>query len=283
MVVNSYIPIDLKDCLNELATEDYWLFAGGTDLMIRKRQWHGASRKFQKPVMFINDLKELNGITADEASIYIKACNSLLQVYESPLVPEVLKKAVFTMANPAIRNMATIGGNIANAAKVGDTLPVLFLLDAKVELRSKHDCRIEKISDFIKGKYDTDLRKGELLYQIIIPNKKFQVNYFHKLGTRQGDILSKLSITSVLSIEDNIIKDFRVAFGAINDKPLRDRFIEEKIIGKEISQGQSLIYTLIEAYRLLLHGETDKRSTRRYREETAIKILHNFLKEALYE
>ncbi len=283
MVVNSYIPVDLKDCLDELATEDYWLFAGGTDLMIRKRQWHGASRKFQKPVMFINDLQELNGITADEEYIYIKACNSLLQVYESPLVPEVLKKAVFTMANPAIRNMATIGGNIANAAKVGDTLPVLFLLDAKVELRSKHDCRIEKISDFIKGKYDTDLRKGELLYQIIIPNKKFQVSYFHKLGTRHGDILSKLSITSVLTIENNIIKDFRVAFGAINDKPLRDHLIEEKIINKEISQGQSLIYTLIEDYRVLLHGETDKRSTRRYREETAIKILHNYLKEALYE
>ena len=283
MGVDSYIPIDLKDCLDALATEDYWLFAGGTDLMIRKRQWHGASRRFNKPVMFINDLKALNGITADEEYIYIKACNSLLEVYNSPLVPEILKKAVITMANPAIRNMATIGGNIANAAKVGDTLPVLFLLDAKLELRSKNDRRIEKISDFIKGKYQTDLRSGELLYQIIIPNKNYQVSYFNKLGTRHGDILSKLSVSSVLTIEDNIIKDFRVAFGAINDKPLRDRFIEEKIINKDISQGQSLIYTLIEDYRLLLHGETDKRSTRRYREETAIKILHNYLKEALYD
>jgi len=283
MGVDSYIPVDLKDCLEELATENYWLFAGGTDLMIRKRQWHGASRKFQAPVMFINDLADLNGITADEDYVYIKACNSLLEVYNNPLVPEILKKAVITMANPAIRNMATIGGNIANAAKVGDTLPVLFLLDAKIELRSKNDRRIEKISDFIKGKYDTDLRKGELLYQIIIPNKNFEVSYFHKLGTRHGDILSKLSISSVLTIKDHVIKDFRVVFGAINDKPLRDRFIEEKIINKEISQGQSLIYTLIEDYRVLLHGETDKRSTRRYREETAIKILHNYLKEELYE
>jgi len=283
MVVNSYIPVDLKDCLEELERDNYWLFAGGTDLMIRKRQWQGASRKFKSPVMFINDLEELNGITCDEDYIYIKACNSLLDVYKSPLVPEILKKAVFTMGNPAIRNMATIGGNVANAAKVGDTIPVLFLLDGKLELKSKNDNRLIKISDFIKGKYDTDLRKDELLYQIIIPNKFFQVNYFNKLGTRHGDILSKLSVSSVLTIEENIIKDFRVAFGAINDKPLRDRFIEEKLINKEISQGQSLIYTIIQDYRTLLHGETDKRSTRRYREETAIKILHNYLKEELYE
>lgn len=283
MVVNSYIPIDLNDCLEELARDNYWLFAGGTDLMIRKRQWHGASRKFKSPVMFINDLKELNGITTDGEYIYIKSCNSLLDVYNSPLVPEILKKVVITMANPAIRNMATIGGNVANAAKVGDTIAALFLLDAKLELRSKNDCRIEKISDFIKGKYETDLKKNELLYQIIIPNKTFKVNYFNKLGTRHGDILSKLTVSSVMTIDDNIIKDFRVVFGAINDKPLRDRSIEEKIINKDISQGQSLIYTIIQDYRLLLHGETDKRSTRRYREETAIKILHDYLKEELYE
>lgn len=283
MEVKSYIPIDLDDCLNELINEDYWLFAGGTDLMIRKRQWHGASRKFIRPVMFINDLEELNGIESDDDYIYIKTCSSLFDVYNHKEIPEILKMAIITMANPEIRNMATIGGNVANAAKVGDTLPVLFLLDAKIELRSKNDKRLEKISDFIKGKYETDLRKGELLYQIIIPKKEYDISFFKKLGARRGDTLSKLSVSSVVDIKDNRVKDFKVSFGAINNKSIRDRYIEEKMINKPISEAEGLIYTVLNEYKNLLYGETDKRSTKRYREETAIKILHNFLKEALNE
>ena len=283
MEVKSYIPIDLEDCLGELGNENYWLFAGGTDLMIRKRQWHGASRKFVRPVMFINDLKELNGIESDDDYIYIKACNSLAEVYENDEAPEILKKAIVSMANPEIRNMATIGGNVANAAKVGDTLPVLFLLDARVELRSKNEKRIRKISDFIKGKYQTDLRKGELLYQIIIPKKEYDINMFYKVGSRHGDTLSKLSVSCTMNIENNFVNDFRVAFGAINNKSIRDRYIEEKIINKPVSEAEGLIYTVLNGYQDLLYGDNDKRSTKRYREETAIKILHKFLKEALNE
>ncbi len=74
-----------------------------------------------------------------------------------------------------------------------------------------------------------------------------------------------------------------MSFGAINNKSIRDRYIEEKIVNKSISQAEGLIYVVLNEYKDLLYGETDKRSTKRYREETAIKILHNFLKEALNE
>lgn len=281
MEVKSYIPSSLEDCLNELLNENYWLFAGGTDLMIRKRRWHGASRNFKRPVMFINEINKLNGISSDKDYIYIKSCSSLLEVFNNNEIPKILKKAVIEMANPAIRNIATIGGNIANAAKVGDTIPVLFLLDAKIDIISKNNLRREKISDFIKGKYQTDLRQGELIYQVIIPNKDYNITFYKKLGTRHGDILSKLSVSSVMDIEDSIIKDFKVSFGAINNKSIRDRFIEEKIINKNIIEAKGSIYTLLKEYSALLNGQTDKRSTRIYREETAIKILHNFLKGVL--
>lgn len=283
MEVVTYIPNSVDEALEKLREKEYWIFAGGTDLMIRKRQWHGASRRFKKPVMFIQSIKALQRITFDEDYIYIGATASLRKIAEHPEVPEILKKGILKMASPPIRNVATLGGNICNAAKVGDTIPILFLLDARVEVIKKGDRRLEKISDFIKGKYETDLRKGELLYRIWIPRKKFTLSKYYKLGLRHGDVLSKLTVSCVMSCDQEVITDFRVAFGAINNKPIRDQYIEKKILHKTCNQAREYMYAMIKDYERLLHGESDKRSTREYREKTAINLLHKFLKEALYE
>lgn len=282
-MVESYIPTSLYDCLEELNHKVYWIFAGGTDLMIRKRQWQGASRNFKKPIIFINNLEELKGISSDENNIYIKACTTQREVVTNEQIPKILRMAVAQMAAPPTRSIATIGGNICNAAKVGDSIPIFYLLDAKVEIKSKFDTRITPIEEFIVGKYQTNLRADELLYQIIIPNKKFDINFYHKLGNRHGDILSKLSTAFVMNIRDHKVEDFRAVFGAINDLPIRRRTLENLLIGKKIEKAQAKIYDLIMGYEKVFDAEDDKRSTKQYREVTALKLLRKFLKEELYD
>lgn len=168
-MIKNIRPESLEALLDYIDQEDFYVFAGGTDLMIRKRQWQGAQRRFDKPIIYISHLQALKGIEVFEDRYEIKSCTTQSQVAESDLLPEYIKGPIAQMATPSIRNLATIGGNVVNDASVGDSIPILFALDAKVVLRSVSGVREMTIQAFIRGKYKTALKNNELLEKIIIP------------------------------------------------------------------------------------------------------------------
>jgi len=263
---------ELLELLNE---EDLYVFAGGTDLMIRKRQWQGAERRFDRPIVYISHLKELHGIASLETHYEIMACETQQSVATSTLLPAYIKEPISKMATPSIRNLATIGGNIVNDASVGDSIPLLFALDAQVVLRNCKGVRQLSIQAFILGKYKTALQPNELLEKIIIPKRGYEGFYYRKAGLRKASILSKLSVYVLYRGKGEKLEDIRVVVGAVNDRPIRSRQAEESFI-KDHDVDQ-----VVAAYKALMVGSDDKRSTKKYREEIASRIIDYSLREVM--
>lgn len=267
-MVKSYRPESLEETLNIIDKENCHIFAGGTDLMIRKRMWQGAERKFTQPVVYINHLEELRGIKEYDDRYEIMTLTTQADIVDSSL-PEYVRYPYSLMATPAIRNVATVGGNVVNAASVADSLPILIALDASVELLSVSGKRVVVLSEFILGKYKTVRHTNELLTKVIIKKQNFTKYFYKKLGQRKSSILAKSSVF-ILEKDD----DIRVSIGAVNDLVIRDRNLELKYL------NDRNLDDLILGLKLHMNSTDDKRSTKKYKETITLKLIENYFKGA---
>jgi len=267
----TYRPDSVEALLDIIDKDVCHIFAGGTDIMIRKRQWQGAERKFTQSVVYINHLEALRGIKETNEHYIIGTLTTQTDMETSHL-PEYIREPYRLMSSPAIRNVATVGGNIVNAAAVADSLPILYALDASVVLLSKYGKRVVKIEDFVIGKYKTIRENNELLIQVLIPKFDEKGYFYKKLGQRKASILSKLSVF-VLYKE----KDIRITIGAVNDLVIRDKSLEYELIkNKDVNK-------MLEGYLQLMQGKDDKRSTKNYREQVSINLIKHYMGEIIDE
>ena len=280
-MVKVFMPQSLKEALRIRKEEKAIPFAGGTDLMVKRGRLRGLAPYFEKPVLFLHKVKELTGVKFEEGRVRIGALSTLSEILENRDIPLILKYAIAEIASPAVRNLATIGGNICNASPAGDTLPPLYVMNARVVLSSFTSEREMKIMDFIKGPGSTDLKEEELLKEIIIPVEFFNIVFYRKVGTRKANSLSKVSFAGVARLDDGIIKDIRISFGAVAPTPLRAPEIEEEIIGKNKVKIIAKIPDILEKYARIIRPIDDQRSTARYRKTISLKILEYFLKEEI--
>lgn len=268
-------PETVDELLEIIDTGKYKIFAGGTDLMVRKRQWQGAERRFEEDIVFIEQIDELKGITEDKEHYHIKTCTTHRNMEKSLVLPECIKLPYRLMGNPAIRNVATVGGNIVNAAQVADSLPLLYALDGKILLKSKNRSRILPVNEFIKGKYKTDIRENEFLHEVIIPKIDITGFRYKKVGSRKASILSKFSVVFLYGMKNDKLDYIRVSIGAVNELPVRNREAEERFVeNRDVKE-------FLTAIRKEMDGTDDKRSTKLYREEVSLRIVEEYLSEIL--
>ena len=94
--------------------------------MVRHKTWSGVAPKLPNPALMIGHLKELREIRVVDDNVRIGACCTLAEILGNGSVPDHVKLPLKQMASPSIRNIATMGGNIANASPAGDSLPMLY-------------------------------------------------------------------------------------------------------------------------------------------------------------
>ncbi|RKZ01452.1 MAG: hypothetical protein DRQ10_02065 [Candidatus Hydrothermota bacterium] len=276
-MVNAYRPSTIDEALRIRNETKALPLAGGTDLMVRYKNWAGLPPKFSQPVMFVAHLHELKGIEVEGDELIIRSATTLTELLKDGRVPEVLKLAVKEMASPLVRNIATIGGNICNASPAGDTLPPLYALDAKVVLRSVEGERTVPIEDFITGPGQTVLKENEILCEIRIPMDEFDSIFYRKVGTRRANALSKVSFVGLKNLQGDRIDDIRIAFGAVAPTVVRSRDAEKMLKGIKIDEIEQ-IYPSIEAkYAELIRPIDDQRSTAEYRKIVSLRLLRFFL------
>lgn len=244
------------------------IYSGGTDLMIKN---------IDKDIIFINNIKEYQNILEDDRNYYIGACVTHASLLKSAKIPELLRQSVSKIASLAIRNMATLGGNICNASPAADTLPILYLYNAKLKISSISNTRYEYISDFIKGPRKTTLKEDEIVEEIIIPKVDFTHTYYEKVGARNSEAISKVSFAAAKTIKEGIITDFRVCFGAVGPIVLSLKNVEKSIIGNEYSKLN--IDDIVNEYSRQMNPISDQRSTNVYRKKVALRLLKYFLNQ----
>lgn len=268
---------NITEALEFLSEKDAIIMNGGTDLMVKKKSWSGTIPSFDKPILFINSLKELKQVFTEKNNLIIGSGCTFSQLERSPLVPIYLKVVIREIASPAIRNLATIGGNICNASPAGDILTPLYALDAKLRLVSRNKERIIPIKEFIIGPGKTLLNANELLTEIIIENYNNKKFYYHKLGTRKATALAKASFIGFYEVENNIIRDLRIAFGSVGPVIIKDRDLELTLVGGSIKDTRYKICEIVERYSELIRPINDARSTGKYRKVVCLNLLRNFL------
>lgn len=275
-MVNVYRPLNLKDALEIIAYTECTVFAGGTDLMVKKKQCPGVMPAFEKPVMFISELEELKDIRVEKKFLHIGAACTFARLLESQHIPQAYKQVFMQIASPAVRNIATIGGNICNSSPAGDSLPLLYALDAVILIESS--CRkIEiPIEEFITGPGRNILNSGELVTAIKLPIKHFEKVVYRKISARKSNALSKVSFVAMASIRDNGLNDIRMAFGAVAPTVIRSRDIEEAII-YSCSLGNLDVSEIISYYSALIKPIDDQRSTAFYRRAVCKRLLTDFM------
>lgn len=276
-IVNKYIPSTLKEALSILNEHDCYIMAGGTDLMVMKHRSSGLLPRFDKDIIFVSNLSELNFIKKENGGVRIGATTKYVDIENSLIVPQLMKDIIREIASPNIRNMATLAGNIGNASPAGDSLVGLYLLDAEIELTSISGKRCMPISEFIYGVRRIHREPNEIISSIFIPSHNFSFVRWKKVGSRRAESISKITFAGAYTIKNNIIQDFRMAFGSVSITVVRRPEIEKTIVGLSIEQLHEKIGDILGEYGKYVTPITDQRSTKDYRYKVAMNIARDFL------
>ncbi|MFH5881814.1 FAD binding domain-containing protein [Liberiplasma polymorphum] len=276
-MVEHYIPTSYQEALEILSKGNTQVFAGGTDLMIQYRSTSNTLPKFKKNMLYAFNLEELKYIKKNGNIIHIGAMTPLEELLENDLTPAPLKKIIKEMASPALRHVATLAGNIANASPAGDSLIVLYLLNARIICESIHGLREVPIETFITGVRKTVLLEHEIIKEIIINNDSFTQYEVTKVGTRKADAIAKVSVAIAITIEEEIIKDFRVVIGSVATTVIRERHLEKQFININIETMKNQIDKVLANYDPLIKPIDDQRSNKTYRRHVAHNLIRDFI------
>ncbi len=200
---------------------DARLLAGGTDLLVDLK----TGRVRVGHLVSINRIEALRGISETGGHLRIGALATITQLDRSPIVRarfSPILDATRKMAAPQVRNVATVGGNIASAVPSADLPPILTAMNAAVVLWSAKGERTVPLDAFFVGPRQTVLRDDEVLTAILVPKPppRFGAAYA-RFQLRDGNAIAVAAVAASLLLGDgNTVRDARVVLGAVAPVPM---------------------------------------------------------------
>jgi xanthine dehydrogenase small subunit len=250
--------------------------AGSTDVGL----WVTKQMRALNPVVFINHLQELQTITSGEGGITIGAGVTYTRAFETiaSKVP-TLGRLITRIGGEQVRNMGTIGGNIANGSPIGDSPPPLIALGATVKLRSTEGTRMLRLEDYFIDYGKQDRRPGEFVESLFVPYPAEDTHFaVYKITKRRDeDITAVLGAFYLTLDEQGDVNDVRIAFGGMAGTPKRARAVENELIGRPWSEAT--IEAARDAFDSDFQPLSDWRATSEYRQLTAKNLLTRFYLE----
>jgi xanthine dehydrogenase small subunit len=250
--------------------------AGSTDVGL----WVTKQMRALNPVVFINHLSELQTILAGEGGFTIGAGVTYSRAFETiaKKVP-TLGRLITRIGGEQVRNMGTIGGNIANGSPIGDSPPPLIALGATVRLRSTEGTRMLRLEDYFIDYGKQDRRPGEFVESLFVPypaeDTRFAVYKITK--RRDEDITAVLGAFYLTLDEQGDVNDIRIAFGGMAGTPKRARAVENQLLGRPWTEDT--IEAARDAFDTDYQPLSDWRATAEYRQLTAKNLLTRFYLE----
>ncbi len=196
------------------------VITGATDAALLKTKKHFVPEK----ILDLSALDELKLILEDHHRIVIGTGISLEEVRQYcvsrlPALAELLR----VFGSLQIRNMATMGGNLMSASPIGDTLPMLIALGAKVRLLGNNKQRELPVENFITGYRKTDIHDDEIPALIMIPKPKKNVLIkSYKISKRTDlDISTVSACFRMVLTRENRVREIDIVYGGMADRPKR--------------------------------------------------------------
>lgn len=243
------------------------VLAGGTDLMVHVRQpWRGRR---PPAVVNVKRIAGLDAIGVADSVVRLGALTSLAVLIEHPVIRAeypVLPFAARYMGSPAIRNLATVGGNLCNASPAADLPPVLLVLDAEVGVAGPAGERRVPLERFFLGPGRTVLAPDELLIWIEIPRRRppWVVRY-ERLDVRRAMDIAIAAVALAVGPDGPGGPEARVALCAVAPTPLRVRDAEAVLAAEGLADGA--IVRAAELAMAAARPVDDVRATAEYRRD----------------
>jgi len=258
------------------AHPDARIVAGSTDVGL----WVTKFMRRIGPVIFIAHLPELRRIAENDSAVRFYAGVSYSEALPAiaanfPQLGQLWNR----LAGEQVRNMGTIGGNIANGSPIGDTPPPFIALGAKLSLRRGEHRREIKLEDYFLAYGNQDRQPGEFVESVTVPllpaGEKFAV---YKLSKRREEDISALCGAFRVFINDaGVVGMARIAFGGMAATPKRARAVEAALEGRpwNMASIEAALPAFAEDYQPI----SDMRASSAYRLLAAQNLLKRFFLE----
>jgi carbon-monoxide dehydrogenase medium subunit len=238
-----FAPTSLPEALSLLQKrgEEGRALSGGTDLVVQVKE--GGKIPTPSYLVSLRRLPELRGIDFSErAGLRIGATVTMTEATESAPVREryrALADGAEIVGSIQTMNMATIGGNVCNAAPSADTAPPLLTYEAVAVIAGPKGERDVPIEEFWLGPNQTALQQGELLRELRLPAPPANTGsvYVRQTPRKQMDI-AVVGVAVLLTLgQGDRIERARIALGAVAPTPIRARKAEAALEGKAASEA----------------------------------------------
>jgi xanthine dehydrogenase small subunit len=275
-LADAYIPRTITDlAVWYLANPSATLVGGATDVGL----WVTKGLSEVQPICFVGQIDEMKQIHMDETGMEIGAGASVTDLRNAiaaqhPDFGEMLRR----YGSVQVRNAATIGGNIANGSPIGDGPPALIALGATITLQKGERLREMPIEDFFIAYGKQDREPSEFLVSIFIPFQSDNLKCY-KLTKRFDQDISAVCGCFNITVEDEVVKSARIAFGGMAATPKRATAVEDALVGNV--WDETTVKRAMAFFDKDYAPIGDMRASAEYRRETARNLLTRYYTETV--
>ena len=268
------VPASVDDFAKSLEAEPgATVVAGSTDVGL----WVTKQMRDISPAVFIAGLDELKAISERDGIIRIGAGVTYTEAFAtlSKRIP-ALGPLIDRIGGEQVRNMGTIGGNIANGSPIGDTPPPLIALGSTLILRKGKRRRSLPLEDFFVAYGKQDRRPGEFVeaVEVPLPAKGTHFAVYKITKRRDEDITATLGAFHLKLAKNGTVASIRIAYGGMAATPKRAAAVEAALLGKPWTEATVMAAQL--KYAEDFTPLTDMRATAEYRALAAKNLLLRF-------
>jgi xanthine dehydrogenase small subunit len=272
-----YVPASVADLAEILGRHPHaTIVAGSTDVGL----WVTKQMRPINPVIFVGGLAALQTISLEKDEVFIGAGVTYSQALKTLCgTHPPLGKLIPRIGGEQVRNMGTIGGNVANGSPIGDMPPALIALGAHLTLRSQEGARALAVEDFFIDYGKQDRQRHEFVESVSVPmlpkDAKFAV---YKISKRRDEDITAVLGAFYLRLDDlGRVAELRLAYGGMAGVPKRATTVEAALLGKPWTELN------VKAAAAELGRDfsplTDWRATAEYRLLTAKNLITRFCLE----
>lgn len=268
MFIDFYNPSDSADAVKKRSETARSAYLGGGTVLNSLEYEKEAPEEAQAQTLINLSKLSLNKIELTPTELVIGSGVTLQELLEHPDVFPAIKEAAALVVNRNIRNIATVGGNIA-AGLYSPSVNVasMFLaMDAELELETEKGCKIHSLAKY----YGCDLCKAEkcLILSVRIPRSAADMAYALRRYVRTQNDISILLAYALVSGSAEKIEKLALVMGGCSARPMRLAEIEEKLTGQPLPERDELV----EMVRPLIHPLDDLRGSSRFKTEVGAQI-----------
>jgi CO/xanthine dehydrogenase FAD-binding subunit len=254
------------------------LFAGGTDLILQMRR----RETVPKYVIGLKSVPELTFVRETaEGGLAIGAMTTLQTLLTSPIIRKtygLLAEVAAGIGGPELRNVATIGGNLAGALPCADFPPALIALGATAKLNSSAGERIVPVEDLFPSFGKTVARPDEFFTEIHLPSvPSFSGGVYLKFHDRQSMDMTTVGVCAFVTWDEDsrVFRDVKIALASSAPVPVRVRKAEALLRGRAFAEDA------LEEAALAVCEEADPRTSWRATREFRFDLLRGLTKRAI--